>query len=60
MGIGATLVPRGKDTMLFTGLPLLLPNLLIAYAAFFVTLYAAMPRAKPGKPQSPATGPQTG
>lgn len=24
--------------MLFTGIPLLLPNLLIAYAAFFMTL----------------------
>jgi uncharacterized protein len=38
MGIGATLVPGGNDTMLFTGIPLLLPNLLAAYAAFFVTL----------------------
>jgi len=42
MGIGATLVPGGNDTMLFTGIPLLLPNLLIAYAAFVVTLYLAL------------------
>lgn len=38
MGLGATLVPGGNDTMLFTGVPLLLPNLLTAYAAFFITL----------------------
>lgn len=42
MGIGATLVPGGNDTMLFTGIPLLLPNLLAAYAAFTLTLYVAL------------------
>ncbi|MBY0582874.1 MAG: YeeE/YedE family protein [Sphingomonas sp.] len=42
MGLGATLVPGGNDAMLFTGIPLLLPNLLIAYAAFFVTLYVGL------------------
>jgi hypothetical protein len=42
MGIGATFVPGGNDTMLFTGIPLLLPNLLAAYAAFVVTLYLAL------------------
>lgn len=42
MGIGATLVPGGNDTMLFTGIPLLLPNLLVAYAAFTLTLYVAL------------------
>ena len=42
MGAGATLVPGGNDAMLFTGLPLLLPNLLAGYAAFIVTLFAAL------------------
>lgn len=42
MGIGATLVPGGNDTMLFTGVPLLLPNLLVAYAAFTLTLFVAL------------------
>lgn len=42
MGIGATLVPGGNDTMLFTGVPLLLPNLLVAYAAFTLTVYLAL------------------
>lgn len=42
MGIGATLVPGGNDTMLFTGVPLLLPNLLVAYVAFTVTLFAGL------------------
>ena len=42
MGVGATLVPGGNDAMLFTGVPLLLPNLLIAYAAFTATLFAAL------------------
>lgn len=42
MGVGATLVPGGNDTMLFTGIPLLLPNLLAAYAAFTLTLYVAL------------------
>lgn len=42
MGIGATLVPGGNDTMLFTGVPLLLPNLLVAYVAFTLTLFVAL------------------
>lgn len=42
MGAGATLVPGGNDTMLFTGVPLLLPNLLAAYAVFTATLAAAL------------------
>jgi hypothetical protein len=42
MGDGATLVPGGNDAMLFTGVPLLLPNLLIAYAAFAATVFAAL------------------
>ena len=50
MGLGATLVPGGNDTMLFTGIPLLLPNLLVAYLAFFATLYFGLwvGRAKSG------------
>jgi uncharacterized membrane protein YedE/YeeE len=50
MGLGATLVPGGNDTMLFTGIPLLLPNLLAAYAAFFVTLYVGLRIGKPTQP----------
>jgi hypothetical protein len=42
MGVGATLVPGGNDAMLFTGVPLLLPNLLTAYAAFAATLAVAL------------------
>ena len=42
MGAGATLVPGGNDTMLFTGVPLLLPNLLTGYAAFAGTLFLAL------------------
>jgi uncharacterized protein len=38
MGIGAALVPGGNDAMLLMGLPLLLPHLSAAYAAFLVTL----------------------
>lgn len=32
MGLGATLVPGGNDTMLLVGLPLLLPSFVAAYA----------------------------
>ena len=39
MGIGAVLVPGGNDAMLFTGLTLLLPNLLVAYFAFVASLF---------------------
>ncbi len=42
MGVGATLVPGGNDAMLFTGVPLLLPNLLVGYAAFIATLLAGL------------------
>lgn len=42
MGAGATLVPGGNDAMLFTGVPLLLPNLLAGYASFAATLFAAL------------------
>jgi cytochrome bd-type quinol oxidase subunit 2 len=53
MGLGATLVPGGNDTMLFTGVPLLLPNLIAAYAAFVATLLVTL-RAREPKPP-PAT-----
>ncbi len=42
MGVGATLVPGGNDAMLFTGVPLLLPNLLVGYAAFIATLFVGL------------------
>lgn len=42
MGMGATLVPGGNDAMLFTGVPLLLPNLLAGYSAFAATLLFAL------------------
>lgn len=42
MGVGATLVPGGNDAMLFTGVPLLLPNLLVGYAAFIATLLVGL------------------
>ena len=42
MGAGATLVPGGNDAMLFTGVPLLLPNLLVGYASFAATLALAL------------------
>jgi hypothetical protein len=38
MGLGASLVPGGNDTMLLVGLPLLLPNLAAAYLAMAATL----------------------
>lgn len=38
MGVGASFVPGGNDAMLMTGVPLLLPNLLVAYAAMVATL----------------------
>jgi hypothetical protein len=38
MGFGATLVPGGNDTMLLVGLPLLLPNLILAYLAMMAVL----------------------
>lgn len=38
MGLGASLVPGGNEAMLYTGLPLLLPNLAAAYAVSMVVL----------------------
>ena len=38
MGIGAVLVPGGNDVMLLVGIPLLLPNLVIAYFAMSLVL----------------------
>lgn len=38
MGAGATLVPGGNDTMLLVGLPLLLPNLIVAYVVMMAML----------------------
>lgn len=52
MGLGATLVPGGNDAMLFTGIPLLLPNLLVAYAAFVVTLFVGLRVGNPRRSQS--------
>jgi uncharacterized membrane protein YedE/YeeE len=40
MGVGATLIPGGNDVMLLIGLPLLLPNLLLAYFVMNATLIA--------------------
>lgn len=41
MGIGATLVPGGNDTMLLVGMPLLLLNFALAYAAMIAVLLLA-------------------
>lgn len=38
MGAGASLVPGGNEAMLYTGLPLLLPNLSVAYAITMASL----------------------
>lgn len=38
MGAGAATLPGGNDTMLLVGLPLLLPHLLVAYAAMLLTI----------------------
>jgi uncharacterized membrane protein YedE/YeeE len=40
MGTGAVLVPGGNDAMLLVGVPLLLPNLLAAYASMSLVLLA--------------------
>jgi uncharacterized membrane protein YedE/YeeE len=45
MGIGATLIPGGNDVMLLVGMPLLLPNLLLAYLIMNATLIALTWRA---------------
>lgn len=52
MGIGATLVPGGNDAMLFTGVPLLLPNLLTGYASFAITLLVALYIRRQAAPRS--------
>lgn len=39
MGIGGALVPGGNDTMLLIGVPLLVPDLLLAYATFLLALF---------------------
>jgi uncharacterized protein len=52
MGMGATMVPGGNDAMLFTGIPLLLPNLLVAFAAFGAVLYVGMRVSWPGQERS--------
>lgn len=41
MGVGATLVPGGNDTMLLIGLPLLLTSFALAYAAMIAVLILA-------------------
>ncbi len=49
MGIGASLVPGGNDSMLYMGLPLALPNLAIAYLTCITTLIVlavAVPRRR--------------
>ncbi len=38
MGVGILLIPGGNDTMLLVGLPLLLPQLIAAYAVMYITL----------------------
>jgi uncharacterized protein len=53
MGLGTTIVPGGNDTMLFTGVPLLLPNLLIGYAAFIATLLLTLRVGGPPQPVTP-------
>lgn len=40
MGMGAVLIPGGNDAMLMVGVPLLLPNLTVAYLVTIGTLYA--------------------
>lgn len=52
MGAGATLVPGGNDAMLFTGVPLLLPNLLVGYAAFAATLLTALTLRQATQPKT--------
>lgn len=42
MGAGATLIPGGNDSLVLTGLPLLWPYALVAYAAMAATILAAL------------------
>lgn len=41
LGMGSAIVPGSNDAMLLLGLPLLVPGLLIAYAAFWLSLIVA-------------------
>lgn len=52
MGLGVVLVPGGNDTMLLVGLPLILPNLIAAYAVMYATLIA-LARITPDRPAIP-------
>jgi hypothetical protein len=56
MGIGATLVPGGNDTMLLVGLPLVLPSFVLAYAAMVTTmaLIIVLNSTQSGSPAVPA------
>lgn len=56
MGVGATLVPGGNDTMLLVGLPLVLPSFILAYAAMVATmaLIIAVKSTRQGSPIVPA------
>jgi hypothetical protein len=56
MGVGATLVPGGNDTMLLIGLPLILPSFILAYAAMVATmaLIIVVNSARSGSTVSPA------
>ena len=47
MGMGASLVPGGNDTMLLVGLPLLLPSFALAYAAMTLALLALALAGRP-------------
>lgn len=49
MGLGANFIPGGNDRMLMLGLPMLLPNLIAAYAVMMVTLVALV--ATIGRPR---------
>lgn len=57
MGVGASLVPGGNEAMLLTGLPLLLPNLVLAYLVLILTLIAlfALNRRRAPLPVSAAS-----
>jgi uncharacterized protein len=54
MGIGATLVPGGNDTMLLVGLPLLLPNLVVAYGAMAAAMLVIAMWRRPRPVNAPA------
>ena len=54
MGLGAILVPGGNDTMLLVGLPLLLPNLVMAYITMTGSLLLVVIALRPGARPAPA------